>query len=161
MLTWQCKSFEEFSTLELYDVLMLRQEVFGVEQRCVYNDLDGLDQIGLHLTARASVHDPDHDGRFGLGELHAYLRILPPGQRFAEASIGRVLTRMSARGAGLGNTLMTRGIDTIEKKFPAASIRISAQYHLEQFYVRLGFEAVSAPYDEDGIPHIEMLKGCS
>ena len=43
-------------------------------------------------------------------------------------------------------------------RFGEVAIRIGAQAHLERFYGEAGFIRASAPYDEDGIPHIEMLR---
>jgi ElaA protein len=36
-------------------------------------------------------------------------------------------------------------------------LRIGAQRYVEQFYAELGFVTASEPYDEDGIPHVEMV----
>jgi ElaA protein len=81
-----------------------------------------------------------------------------PGEKFLEPSIGRVLTVKSVRGTGLGKKLTSEAISRTIREFPNASIRISAQKYLEDFYFQFGFNTVSEPYDEDGIPHIEMLR---
>ena len=39
-----CCSFSSLSTIQLYELLQLRSEVFVVEQDCVYQDIDGKDQ---------------------------------------------------------------------------------------------------------------------
>jgi ElaA protein len=88
------------------------------------------------------------------GAIVAYLRIVPAGVKFAEVSIGRVVTSPETRGMGLGRELMKRGIAAAG----AVPLRIGAQAHLERFYCELGFTRASDVYDEDGIPHIEMLK---
>jgi len=49
MLRFTCKSFRDLSLDELYDIMVLRQEVFSVEQDCVYLDADGKDQDSWHL----------------------------------------------------------------------------------------------------------------
>ena len=84
--------------------------------------------------------------------------MLPPNERFAERSIGRVITAQQFRGTGLGRDLMQCALDRLDARFPTDSLRISAQAHLERFYASLGFVTASAPYLEDGIPHIEMLR---
>lgn len=145
-ITWRVERFDELSLDRLYAILAARVAVFVVEQDCPYQDLDGLDGCGLHVAAW-SGHD-----------VLAYARVLPPGGRFAEPSIGRVLTTQSARGSGLGRELMHRGIETAEAHFPGMALRISAQQYLERFYTELGFRVVSEPYLEDGIPHLEMLR---
>ena len=140
-MDWHERSFAELTTGELYAIVGLREQVFVVEQRCAYLDADGYDREARHLWAA--------DG----GAPIAYLRVLAAGAKFAEASIGRVVVAASARGTGLGRELMRRGIAMC-----AGPIRIGAQAHLERFYAELGFRAVSPPYDEDGIPHIEMVR---
>ncbi|MGC4044204.1 MAG: GNAT family N-acetyltransferase [Armatimonas sp.] len=146
MISWRCVAFDDLTVPELYKILAARAEVFVVEQTCPYQDLDNHDQQGWHLLGEAKS-----------GELAAYLRILPPGEKYTEAAIGRVLTSASFRGTGIGRVLVSQGIAQCEGLYPNAGIRISAQAHLEKFYGSLGFQTVSDVYDEDGIPHIEML----
>lgn len=145
---WRVQRFDELSRRQLYAVLAARAAVFVVEQDCPYQDLDGLDEAGLHVSGMARS-----------GELCAYARVLPPETRFAEPSIGRVLTVQSVRGTGLGRALMHRAMAAAEQVFPGKALRISAQQYLERFYRELGFETVSDPYPEDGIPHLEMFRG--
>lgn len=141
-LTWHVRTFAELRTDELYAIMALRQRVFIVEQNCPYLDADGYDQVSTHLWAARG------------DAIAAYLRIVPAGSKFAELSIGRVITAPDARGTGLGRELMKRGIAAAG----AVPIRLGAQAHLERFYTELGFQRVSEPYDEDGIPHIEMVR---
>lgn len=150
-LIWSCKAFEALSNIELYQILAARAAVFVVEQNCVYQDADTADFDCYHLAAWL----PGTDGR---ATLAAYVRLVPPGLKFAEASIGRVLTSQFARRRKLGAVLMTRAIAACHALFGVAPIRIGAQKYLEHFYRRLGFVTVSEIYDEDGIPHIEMLR---
>lgn len=151
MTQWQCKKFDELSKDELFQIIKARQDVFIVEQNCVYKDIDGLDDAAWHLFS----FDLDAQGS---QYINAYLRILNPGVKYKEVSLGRVLIDIQKRGSGLGQELMAKAISIIEEEFPQQAIRISAQYHLLNFYAEFGFESVSKPYDEDGIPHIEMLK---
>lgn len=155
MINWQCRTFSDFSAQDLYEILQLRMEVFVVEQNCFYQDLDGKDQIALHLLGRSSESSStDNTGN----PLDAYLRVLPPGLSYDEPSIGRVLTSPRARGAGLGKALMLEGIRQCESLYPNQGIRISGQLYLQKFYEDLGFKVVSDVYDDAGIPHIEMLR---
>ncbi|MBL9014959.1 MAG: GNAT family N-acetyltransferase [Myxococcales bacterium] len=142
-LAWHAKQFDELSVHELYAILALRGRVFVVEQNCPYLDPDGYDQASRHVWASDEA-----------GAIHAYLRIVPAGIKFGEVSIGRVITAPEARGTGLGKELMRRGIAACG----AGPIRIGAQAHLERFYGELGFVRASEPYDEDGIPHLEMVR---
>ena len=134
---------------DLYALLQLRCAVFIVEQNCPYLDPDGKDVLdGTH---HLYAHDAD-------GRVLACLRLLAPGVSYAHPSIGRVANAASTRGSGLGRALMRRGIAECTRLWPGQPIRIGAQAHLEKFYGSFGFKAVGEPYDEDGIPHLEMLR---
>jgi ElaA protein len=142
---WQWCALNELSAGQLYAVLAAREAVFIVEQRCAYQDLDGWDLKAEHLVAWSGV------------DVAGYLRLLAPGVRFAEPSIGRILTMQAFRGSGLGRQVVAKGIEHAQLRYPGCGVRISAQSHLEKFYQSLRFETVSAGYLEDGIPHVEML----
>jgi len=150
MPRWEWKQFSELTLDELYAVLALRSEVFVVEQRSFYLDADGLDAKCHHLLGTAHSE--------GTPLLAAYLRVLPPGLKFEEASLGRVVVSPRARGQGLGRELTAMGIAFIEAKYPVRRIRISAQHYLLAFYESFGFRAEGDVYDEDGIPHIDMVR---
>ncbi|MCO4758809.1 MAG: GNAT family N-acetyltransferase [Oceanospirillaceae bacterium] len=150
MYEWKWKRFEELSSAEIYEILRVRQEVFVVEQNCVYQDVDSLDQVSWHLFAQTS-----NGG--GPVEIHAYLRVVYPGHKYTEPSIGRVLTAKETRGQGQGRLLLEKAMEWLKTEYPKQQIRISAQKYLEAFYADFGFTSVSEPYDEDGIPHIEMV----
>jgi ElaA protein len=139
-----CKSFEELTTIELYALLQLRSEVFVVEQDCVYQDVDGYDQSAMHLLMYLD------------DALCAYSRLIPPGIKYESASLGRVVTRRSARGGGHGKALMQSAMTHCKRLWPHNGLTISAQAYLEKFYQSLGFETDSEPYMEDDIPHIKM-----
>ncbi len=150
MTEWQWRSFAELSNLELYDLLAQRQHVFVLEQQCLYNDFDGLDAGAHHLLGWRTV-----DGKRILA---GYLRCLAPGAKYTEMSLGRVLTSQAARGSGLGRELLEQGILHAQRQHPGHAIKIGAQRQLEAFYASFGFATISAPYDEDGIMHIDMLR---
>lgn len=139
-----CKHFSELSTGELYEILRVRVGVFVVEQECPYQEIDGKDPASWHLWFQ------EEEG------IQAYVRVLPPGVSFPEASIGRVLT--VKRGAGLGLRLMEEAIRLAGEKFGPGPIRIEAQKYAQGFYEKLGFRQVSGEFLEDGIPHIQMLR---
>lgn len=141
-MQWHDKGFVELTLGELYAITALRERVFVVEQHCPYLDADGIDPVCRHLWAEQG------------GAIRAYCRIVPAGTRFTEISIGRVITAPEARGTGLGKELMNRAIGACG----SGPIRIGAQRYLERFYGELGFVIAGEPYDEDGIPHIEMLR---
>ncbi|MEJ0062624.1 MAG: GNAT family N-acetyltransferase [Alphaproteobacteria bacterium] len=157
MLTieWEFLHFSGLTTIKLHKIHSARQQVFVVEQTSIYLDADSKDPISYHLTGWRK----DIDGE---EQVAAYLRLVPPGKRFdgkiyAEPSLGRILTAQSARGLGLGRELMRRAMIHGAATWPGTDLRMSAQRHLEKFYGEFGFETVSDVYDEDGIPHVEML----
>mgnify|MGYP003672423719 CR=1 FL=1 len=145
-LTHTVKAFQELTVDELYNLLKLRSEVFVVEQNCVFLDQDDKDQKCLHLLLYADE------------QLVGYSRLVPAGLSYAEISIGRVITSLSARGKGLGKVLMELSISYCQKLLGAGLIRIGAQTYALKFYESLGFESDGEVYDEDGIEHIEMLR---
>jgi ElaA protein len=145
MLTISIKTFDQLNTLELYKVLQLRSAVFVVEQNCVYQDLDDKDQKALHVLGYRNRH------------LVAYTRIFEPGAYFNEASIGRVVVKLSDRNKNYGCDIMLASVEAVKTRFKTSSIRISAQTYLTNFYNNLGFKADGGEYLEDGIPHINMV----
>ncbi|MBJ6763005.1 GNAT family N-acetyltransferase [Myxococcaceae bacterium JPH2] len=150
MVRWQWKTFSELTVDALYDVLALRSRVFVVEQRSIYLDPDGLDPDSHHLLG--------WDTTLPRPALVAYLRVLPPGLKFREASLGRVVVAPEARGQGLAAPLTAQALAFLDARFPGVDTRISAQHYLQGFYERRGFHAEGDVYDEDGIPHIEMRR---
>lgn len=146
MIDWRLFDFYELSAGLLYDLLKLRQDVFIVEQKSIYPDLDGLDEVCGHLTGL--------DGE----RLAAYLRIVPPDEKYEEPSLGRIIVAVDYRGNKIGYELVRKGLDFAEQRYGKVPIRIEAQAHLEKFYTRLGFRVMTEPFDSDGILHIEMLR---
>jgi ElaA protein len=152
-ITWSCKSFNDLSNEELYDIFRLRQEVFVVEQNCPYQDADGKDLKSLHVQG----HLTPGPSPTGEGSLIAYARIVLPGVSYREVSIGRVVTSPKARRTGAGKMLMQKTMDYIKTEVGNVPIRIGAQLYLQKFYEGFGFVREGAEYLEDGIPHIIML----
>jgi ElaA protein len=146
-LSWHFAPFAELTPQQVHDMYRLRVDVFIVEQNCVFQDVDGVDPKCWHLLGYSGE------------ELVAYCRLLPAGVKFAEPSIGRVITARSVRGTGMGRVLMAEAMKRARELFPGRSLRIGAQAHLERFYNEFGFKKSSEPYDEDGILHIEMEHG--
>ena len=149
-VAWQWKRFAELEPAELYAMLAARAAVFVVEQACAFQDADGLDAFASHLLGWV---EQDHNPT-----LAAYLRLIDPGRKYAEPSIGRVLTTLPFRGTDLGRAAMREGLARTAALYPGRAVRIGAQQRLERFYAEFGFRTVSAPYEEDGIAHVEMLR---
>lgn len=145
-MDWRLKEFHEISAGLLYRLIQARVDVFVVEQACVYRELDDLDLKAYHLYAEVEE------------EIVAYLRILPPGLSYeTEVSIGRVLVMPKWRQSGLAREMITEALDFIEKEIPEIDIKIQAQAYLQGFYHSFGFKVISDLYDDEGIPHIDML----
>lgn len=72
------------------------------------------------------------------GLLVAYIRVGRSGGKFAEPSIGWVMTLKAFRGRQYSRAFMSEAIRFTEKNYPGMGI--------------------SEPYDEDGIPNIDMIK---
>ncbi len=145
-ISWKFAAFDALTLDELYAMLQLRSEVFVVEQACVFQDMDGADSEAMHLLGMSG------------GQLLVYARCFAAGMKFKEASIGRIITRSTLRGSGAGHVLVRQAIDSVTQQWGPQAIRIGAQARLESFYRQHGFETTGAPYIEDGIPHIEMLR---
>ena len=139
------RPFNELTPQLLYTAIKLRQDVFIIEQDCIYDDLDNLDQKCHHLFMMVD------------GKTAGYSRIVPPGVKFEESSIGRIIIAPGFRNQKLGYTLVKKSIKETLRLYPALDIKIEAQAHLENFYKYLDFETISTPYDVDGIPHIQMI----
>ena len=75
-ITWVEGTFEDLSVHQLYDVMNLRQEVFLIEQNTSYLDADNVDQHSFHLLAYIGSN------------LQGYSRLIPPGIKYEDASIG-------------------------------------------------------------------------
>lgn len=145
-IQWMLKKFEELTPYQLYALLQLRNEVFVVEQHCVFQDADNRDQNSYHLMG------------FNNNKLIAYTRLIRPGEMYDQASIGRVVTSPSARRSGAGKELMKQSIDAAYNLFGVQPIKIGAQLYLKKFYESFGFEPAGEVYLEDGIEHIYMIK---
>ncbi|HUL96075.1 MAG TPA: GNAT family N-acetyltransferase [Usitatibacter sp.] len=145
---WHFAKFDELSPRDIHDLFQARVAVFVLEQKCPFQDVDGADPHCWHLIGR------DSPG----GEVLAYCRLVPPGVKYPEPSIGRVLTTAGARGSGAGRRLMAEALARCERLWPGQPLRIGAQQYLERFYGDYGFARSSEPYDEDGIMHIEMVR---
>tara|TARA_Y100000739_G_scaffold22047_1_gene17253 strand:- start:143 stop:592 length:450 start_codon:yes stop_codon:yes gene_type:complete len=140
------KQFSELSTEEIYGILKLRSEVFVVEQKCVYQDLDGKDEHAIHLFYKKE------------DEIIAYTRIFKKGDYYKEnPSIGRVVVKKKERGKELGKRIMRESILYIKNNYNNKSIELSAQKYLDKFYRELDFYAEGEDYLEDGIPHQRMF----
>ena len=145
MIKWVCKKFDELTPNELYAILQLRNEVFVVEQNCVFQDADDKDQVCCHFMGWLNK------------KLVAYTRLVPAGIVSDNVSIGRVVTSPSVRKTGIGKELMEKSIEKTKEFFGNVPVMIGAQLYLKKFYESLGFHQTGDIYLEDGIEHIKMI----
>lgn len=143
-LQWRELPFGALRPIELHDLLRLRVDIFVVEQRCAYAEIDGQDPSALHIL-----------GQDAAGSLVAYARILPPGAD-GRPHIGRVVVERRHRGSGIGRELMDRAIRACTGRYATLPIVVQAQADLLGFYRSLGFVPISEQYLWDGIPHVDM-----
>jgi len=141
MITWKSKWFHELTTIELYEILRSRAEIFVVEQDCIYQDLDGKDQEALHVFC-------EEDAR-----VTACLRAFWKDPDTVQ--MGRVLTLQ--HGTGLGGELLRRGVREIREKMHPKWIYVEAQCYAAGYYEKTGFRVCSEAFQEDGIPHVQMI----
>lgn len=135
-------TFAELDAATLYAILQLRSDVFVVEQRCAYRDLDGRDTepATRHLWIDRAA-----------GAVGAYLRTLDEGAGVTR--IGRVVTAPELRGRGLADRLVRHAVAAA----PGVVV-VAAQAHLTGWYRRRGFVVDGPAFVEDGIDHVPMRR---
>jgi ElaA protein len=142
----QWHHWDELSTAVLYELLQFRQAIFVVEQASPYPDLDGRDSEARHLTLRRD------------GVLIGYLRLIAPGEPDQPlVRIGRVSIAIDDRGHGCARLMMDEALRLAGQLYPNNDIEIGAQTYLESFYQSFGFTPSSSPYEDFGVPHIDLV----
>lgn len=134
------KPFDKLTTQDLFHIYKLRVDVFVVEQQCPYHEIDDIDLISHHIYLQ-------NDNSIIL----AYCRLYKQENTF---HIGRVIA--TERLKGYGTQIMKTAIEFAINNLHADSIIIEAQTYAQEFYEKLGFVQTSEPFEEDGIPHIQM-----
>ena len=137
--------YQDLGQERLYEILKLRLEVFVVEQKCAYQDLDNKDEKALHLVGEEN------------NKIIAYTRIFRKGDFFKNSSIGRVMVKKEYRNKDYGRIIMRRSIEKLKEDPKEEKIELSAQKYLLKFYSELGFEKKGEEYLEDNIPHVKMI----
>jgi ElaA protein len=144
--------FNALTLTELHDLLALRSRVFVVEQACPYPDIDGRDPGALHLIATDAG-----------GTIVGCARCLGPDGKGPEGdspdspvSFGRLAVDRSQRSTGLGRALVAESLAVLAERWPDRDVVIGAQLYLERFYGSFGLVRDTDPYDDFGIPHIDM-----
>ncbi len=141
-MSFSAKKFDELGTGELYEILKSRAEIFQIEQKIHYLDLDNVDYDSLHCFIMEE------------NRVTAYLRAFYPDTDPDTVKIGRVLTLR--HGNGTGRKLMEQSIRAIRENMKCRKISMDAQKHAAGFYEKLGFQVVSGDFLEAGIVHVGM-----
>ena len=141
-ITLDWRRWADFTAPQLYELLQFRQAVFVVEQASPYADLDGRDARAEHLLLRRG------------GALIGCLRVIEPDPL---VRIGRVAVARGERGHGFARAMMEAALQRANETYPHRDVAVSAQIYLEPFYQSLGFTTISAPYDDYGVPHVDMV----
>lgn len=137
------KPFADLTVLELYHILQARQDIFIIEQTCIYPDIDNLDQIATHVFLK--------DG----DDICAYARIYWDDHHENTVKIGRVIA--PRRGTGAGLQVMLEAVRITKEEYKPEEILLHAQEYARGFYEKAGFHAVSEEtFLEDDIPHLLM-----
>ena len=137
------KKTDELSSSELIEIMKQRVAVFVVEQSCPYQEVDDADFNDWHII----LHEQE--------KIQAYARVIDKGDY---VTFGRVLVAEPFRGQGLGRQIVSATLEMIANNFTGRPIKIQAQAYLQKFYESFGFQATSAVYLEDDIPHLDMQK---
>lgn len=140
MLKLYIKGFDQLNVDDLYEILKLRQDVFILEQQCLYPDMDSIDKKSFH------IYYQEED------KIVAYLRVFEKDTTTCQ--LGRIISLK--RRQGLGTKLINETILWLKKEKKYTKIYIEAQKYAIEFYEKLGFYTVSDVFLEDGIEHVKM-----
>jgi YbgC/YbaW family acyl-CoA thioester hydrolase len=125
------------------DARRIRTQVFVEEQRIpVELEWDEADADALHAVAYNR-----------LGQAVATGRLLPASD--GTAQIGRMAVHQVLRGCRVGEQVL-RALAAQAQRRGDRRVELHAQRTARSFYERLGFRAEGEPYQEAGIPHIDM-----
>lgn len=134
------KRFDQLNINELYEILKVRQDIFILEQQCLYPDIDFIDKKSLHIFYQEK------------GKIIAYLRIFERDTNTCQ--FGRIISLN--RRQGFGTSLINESLQWLKQQKKYTKVYIEAQKYAIEFYEKLGFYAISNVFLEDGIEHVKM-----
>lgn len=143
------KTWSEFTPDDVFEMAVLRSEVFFLEQKITEEEFDAADRDP------STIHLWISDDRGMAG----YVRILdsPAGADAHEGitqSLGRMVVRADARGQGLAERLMTKALEIAGGN----PLYLHAQDYVTGLYAKFGFELRGELFMEAGIPHRLMIR---
>ena len=144
----QALHFNDLTARQLFQILKLRQNVFFVEEKIIYPDLDDTDEDCIQVFATT-----EKDGKT-ITVSYARVYFDPLEQH---VKVGRVATAAAYRGQGIGGEVMRRCCEVAQSRFSDSEVWLDAQLHAVDFYRSLGFLVVSDVFMEAGIEHIRMM----
>jgi YbgC/YbaW family acyl-CoA thioester hydrolase len=123
----------------------LRRAVF-IEEQNIPKELewDEHDAVVLHAVARNRI-----------GQVIATGRLL--GAEDGVSHIGRMAVHRTLRSGGHGAAVM-QALEEAARARGDREVALNAQRSAERFYARLGYAVHGAPFEEAGIPHVEMRR---
>jgi ElaA protein len=143
------KTWGEFTPDEVFEMAVLRSEVFFLEQHITEEEFDATDRDPL--TRHLWMSD-DHG-------MAAYLRIVtssgPTSHHGISTSLGRMVVRKDARGKGLATDLLVAALDLVGDE----PVYVHAQDYVTGLYAAHGFVEQGDLFEEAGIPHRLMVRG--
>lgn len=142
-IVWQWKTYDELSKSELYHILQLRNEIFIVEKKCPWNEVDGHDEDAFHLLG----YDVEKS------TLVAYARLSCPKNINEPVHFGRVLVVQEHRGKGIGKIIIENIFEKITVLgYQSNRIDILVNYTpaTEKLYSSFGFYPKEEPYQIEG-----------
>ena len=143
------KTWGEFTPYDVFEMAVLRTEIFFLEQKIDEEELDSLDrhEDTLHLWRS------DDRGMTG------YLRIVhddlaADAHQGISWSLGRMVVRKDCRGQGLAKELLLEALAIMGDK----PLYLHAQEYVMPLYASVGFTPVGETFTEAGIAHRLMVR---
>ena len=143
------KTWGEFTPDDVFEMAVLRSEVFFVEQRIDEEEFDSFDRNPetMHLWCSDALG------------MQAYLRIIHNDHEAAShhgiaVGLGRMVVRADSRGLGLAQKLM----DTALEIAGDSPLYLHAQEYVKGLYAKSGFVETGEQFMEAGIEHRLMLR---
>jgi YbgC/YbaW family acyl-CoA thioester hydrolase len=131
------------------DAFVIREAVFVNEQGFALEiEKDAFDATSLHAVVYNRLGKPLATGR-----------LLPTSvvDGVQTSKIGRMAVYRVMRGSKLGKDILSTLVAAAKSRGDK-QVKLGAQWNAQNFYAKQGFTAQGEPFDDEGMPHIEMVK---